>query len=42
MFNLVIVAFSVDSDIKVFNFLYLFFYNAYFSIIVLKLGLKVQ
>jgi pheromone shutdown protein TraB len=42
MLKIVIIAFSLDSDIKVFNFLYLFFYNGYFSIIVLKLSLKVQ
>lgn len=38
---LVIVAYSLDADIVVFNFLYLYFYNAYFSIIVFKLAQKI-
>lgn len=35
-----IVASSFDSDLLIFNLLYSYFYNAYFSVIVLKLALK--
>jgi hypothetical protein len=38
--NTVIIISSLDSDLQLFNFLYSYFYNVYFSIIVLKLGLK--
>lgn len=39
--QIVIVAYSFDSTIAIFNFLYLYFYNTYFSIIVLKLAEKI-
>lgn len=40
-YYLVIMAYSIDGDIAVFNYLYLYFYNAYFSIIVFKLASKI-
>lgn len=39
--HVVIVAFSLDADVNIFNFLYLYFYNSYFSIIAYKLATKV-
>jgi hypothetical protein len=38
----VIAAFTIDSDISILNYLYLYFYNLYFSIIVYKLASKVM
>lgn len=37
-----IAAYTIDSDISVLNYLYLYFYNLYFSIIVYKLASKVM
>lgn len=34
------MGFALDSDLRVLSFLYKYFYNAYFSVIVLKLALK--
>jgi hypothetical protein len=39
--KIVIIAFSLDADIAIFNYLYLYCYNAYFSIIVFKLAGKI-
>lgn len=38
----VIAAFTIDSDISILNYLYLYCYNLYFSIIVYKLARKVM
>ena len=38
----VIAAFTINSDISILNYLYLYFYNLYFSIIVYKLASKVM
>ena len=35
------IAFALDADLDIFNFLYLYFYNTYFSIIAFKLANKV-
>lgn len=35
------MAYSINGDIAIFNYLYLYFYNAYFSIIVFKLATKI-
>ena len=40
LINTVIIVYSLDSDITVFNYLTVYFYDVYFSIIILKLGLK--
>lgn len=40
--DLVIAAFTIDSDIPILNYLYLYSYNLYFSIIVYKLASKVM
>lgn len=39
--QIVIIASSLDADVNIFNFLYLYFYNTYFSIIAYKLATKV-
>jgi hypothetical protein len=39
-FKKVIAAYTIDSDIVILNYLYLYFYNLYFSIIVYKLANK--
>jgi hypothetical protein len=39
-FKIVIAAYTIDSDIVILNYLYLYFYNLYFFIIIYKLANK--